>query len=191
MRPYVGRRVEQRLVGYHWQGVSGEITMAGPLKNDRQELFCLGLIEGKTAGKAYADAGFRPNRHNAHRLSTKEYIRARLAELQAERAAKWELTKDWVLNELRDNLEKAKAWKQSAAANQAANLIGKELGMFVDRKLLGIQAVITELTPEALRAAGADELLKLSQVLESALVETEEPPESKDTTGPVAVPQTT
>ena len=108
--------------------------MAGPLKNDRQELFCLALIEGKTAGKAYADAGFRPNRHNAHRLSTKEYIRARLAELQAERAAKWELTKDWVLNELRDNLEKAKAWKQSAAANQAANLLGKELGMFVERR---------------------------------------------------------
>ena len=69
------------------------------LKNKRWELYCLGVIEGKTKDKAYEDAGFKPNRHNAARLNTKEHIIARIGELQEVVIDKHGITVDRILKE--------------------------------------------------------------------------------------------
>ena len=37
---------------------------SNPLPNQRHERFVLGLLEGKTDGQAYEDAGYKPNRGN-------------------------------------------------------------------------------------------------------------------------------
>jgi hypothetical protein len=49
------------------------------LKNQRHELFCRHIVEGKSQVQSYSDAGFKPNRHNAARLIKNEHIRARIS----------------------------------------------------------------------------------------------------------------
>jgi hypothetical protein len=44
-----------------------------------------------------------------------------------------QISREWVLEQLVDNLKLAKDTGQLAPANRAAELLGKELGMFVDR----------------------------------------------------------
>ena len=70
------------------------------LNNARHERFCLELLAGKTADKAYALAGYKPNRKNASRLRTKEDISARLAELAEAAAQGAVMTANEVLVEL-------------------------------------------------------------------------------------------
>ena len=43
------------------------------------------------------------------------------------------LSREWVLEQLVDNASKAKAAGDFGPSNQALNLLGKELGMFVDK----------------------------------------------------------
>ena len=81
------------------------------LKNVRHEKFSQELAKGITAEKAYAIAGFKPNRHNASGLARKKPIQERVAELLERRdfieekatarsIAKLEITKDAILAEL-------------------------------------------------------------------------------------------
>jgi phage terminase small subunit len=126
------------------------------LKNPKHERFAQELAKGKTADEAYQNAGFKPNRGNAARLKANESIRARVNKLQTravERVVeKTALTKEWVLDGLRENYERAMQRKrarndagdevgnfsyQGNVANRALELIGKEIGMFVDRKEVG------------------------------------------------------
>jgi hypothetical protein len=60
--------------------------MPGPLRNSRHEAFVRGLFENKSAHQSYIDAGYKPCRQNAARLTTKDDIKVRLAELQNEAA---------------------------------------------------------------------------------------------------------
>jgi phage terminase small subunit len=69
------------------------------LKNKRWELYCQGIIEGKTSDKAYQDAGYKPNRGNATRLKAKESVVARIAELQAVILDKHAITVERILKE--------------------------------------------------------------------------------------------
>ncbi|WP_333826870.1 terminase small subunit [Pararhodobacter sp.] len=73
--------------------------MAGPLKNPRHEAFAHGLVKGMTADAAYAKAGYKPNRHNAARLTTNEHVKARVAELLSKAEARTGVTLDRVLRE--------------------------------------------------------------------------------------------
>jgi hypothetical protein len=57
----------------------------GILKNTRHEQFARGLATGKSASQAYSDAGYSACRQNAHRLSSNDDIRSRVAELQTDR----------------------------------------------------------------------------------------------------------
>ena len=52
------------------------------LDNARYELFCQNLAKGVSPELAYAAAGYKPQRQNAHRLMTRDDIRRRVAELQ-------------------------------------------------------------------------------------------------------------
>lgn len=62
------------------------------LKNTRQERFAQELAKGRTADEAYAEAGYRPDRKNAHRLTTNDDVARRVAELQERAAIRTEIT---------------------------------------------------------------------------------------------------
>ena len=95
-----------------------------------------------------------------------EYLRSRSTYAAIESV---QIDKTWILLQLAANITQAKAEGDHSAVNRGLELLGKEKGMFVDRKLVGLQAVIKDMTPAALRDASADDLLRLSAVLEEAL----------------------
>jgi Terminase small subunit len=109
------------------------------LPNPRHERFAQELAGGKTADEAYQLAGYRKDRGNAARLTANDSIRSRVAELQTASAEKAAITKAWVLGQLCDVLRDARADRNHQAANRALELVGKEIGMFVDRKVVGMR----------------------------------------------------
>jgi hypothetical protein len=111
--------------------------MAGPLKNARHERFTQALAAGQSAHKAYIDAGYRPCRQNAARLTTKEDIRARLAELQGEIATATKVTVESICKELDAANEVAKAKGQAAAMVSASALRAKLAGLMTDKLEIG------------------------------------------------------
>jgi phage terminase small subunit len=132
--------------------MQGEHRVA-PLKNQRRELFAQALARGNTTDDAYAEAGFSPNRGNAARLKANESISIRVAELQEKAEKRFYLTKQYVIDALIENAEKALGRRpvrlgnaneigkfedvyvyEAAAANAAIKMAGVEVGLFVDRK---------------------------------------------------------
>jgi phage terminase small subunit len=134
------------------------------LKNTRHELFCRGLVAGKTADQAYQDAGYKASRAHASRLAAKGNIRQRVSELHQSVAQAATVDRAWVLQQMRDLYEKTTAapadgptWSP-ATAKGVLELVGKEMGMFVDRKIIGIKR---------LEDMGDDELRQIAgEVLE-------------------------
>ena len=126
------------------------------LKNQLHELFAQGLAQGKSADEAYTDAGYTPNRKNASRLKTYEGVQRRVKELQERVARGVVLDRQWVLDKLIENATAALVEKDRGVANRSLELLGKELGMFVDRK---------EIRSGPLDEASPDELDRLREEL--------------------------
>lgn len=131
------------------------------LSNPKHERFAQELAKGKSAEESYALAGFSPNRGNASVLKHKQNILDRVSEILEERESihaqataeaikSTALTKAWVIETLMDNVAKAMQAKamtnddgepigeyqyQGSVANKALELLGKEIGMFVDRSI--------------------------------------------------------
>jgi phage terminase small subunit len=131
------------------------------LSNPKHERFAQELAKGKTAEESYALAGFSPNRGNASVLKHKQSILDRVSEILDERESihaqataeaikSTALTKAWVIETLMENVAKAMQSKamldddgntigefqyQGSVANKALELLGKEIGMFVDRSI--------------------------------------------------------
>ena len=103
------------------------------LENSRQELFCLGLVEGKTANQAYADAGYSPNAGNATRLKGNERIAARVADLQARALNRHDVTMDSVSRQLQEDRELAHRLGQAGAAVSASMGQAKLYGLLFDK----------------------------------------------------------
>lgn len=130
------------------------------LKNIKHEKFVQNLVKGLTNGEAYIKAGYDAKNNDvasaaATRLLKDVRISARLAELTeivADRAAeKTAISKAWVIDKLVENVERSMQERavtkkvdgevvetgeyryDGAVTNKALELIGKELGMFVDR----------------------------------------------------------
>ncbi len=128
------------------------------LKNPKHERFAQELARGSSAAAAYETAGFKPSRPNASRLQHDENVRQRVAEILAHKEKITEkatekaienaaLSKEWVLERLMSNVERSmqeepviiggKATGEytynGAVANRALELLGKEMGMFIDR----------------------------------------------------------
>ncbi|MCP4620583.1 MAG: terminase small subunit [Bradyrhizobium sp.] len=74
--------------------------MGAPLKNARYERFAQERVKGLSVDAAYVAAGFKAHRGNAHRLSTKESVKVRIAELQSRVAEKAVVTAERVVAEL-------------------------------------------------------------------------------------------
>lgn len=130
------------------------------LNNPKHERFAQELAKGLSIDKAYEAAGFKPNRGNASTLKQKQSISGRVTEILSEREAihaqatadaikAAALTKEWVIETLMENVARAMQAKpvrsdddgeaigeyqyQGNVANRALELLGKELGMFVER----------------------------------------------------------
>jgi phage terminase small subunit len=117
------------------------------LPNARHEAFAHGLARGLSATEAYVNAGYKDSRSSASRLSTNANIVARVAELQQMAAQGVVIDRQWVIARLTENVERAMQIQQvmqggkptgeyrydGAVANKALELLGKEIGMFVER----------------------------------------------------------
>jgi phage terminase small subunit len=129
------------------------------LSNPRHERFAQELANGISATEAYERAGFARNRVSAHRLKQKPNIGERISELLKQREhinaqatakaiEKTALTKEWVIERLIENANRAmqnvpvldrdgrptgEYRYEGQVANKALELLGKEIGMFVDR----------------------------------------------------------
>lgn len=133
------------------------------LTNPKHERFAQELAKGKSLEDAYVAAGYRPSRGNACVLKQKQSVSERVAELLAEREKihaqataeairEEKLTKAWVIARLVENANRAMQavpvttrdgeatgeYKyEGHVANKALELLGKELGMFIDRHEVG------------------------------------------------------
>lgn len=103
------------------------------LSNPRHERFAQELAKGKCQSEAYEAAGYAPSEPNASRLTRHDKVQERVRELQERAAANVVVTREWVLEQLVDNAARAKEAGDYGPSNQALNLVGKELGMFVER----------------------------------------------------------
>ncbi len=156
-----------------------------------QEKFCLNLAQGMRGDAAYAAAGYKPNRHNAASLRTKEPIIARVLELQGQKVNRVVLSKTYVVDALLENAEKALGRKpvkisrraknkdgeyvdevaevfvyEGQVANQAIRMAGLELGMFTERRDVKITNEYAHLTDEQL----AQKLVEVGQLMLSGPV---------------------
>jgi phage terminase small subunit len=101
------------------------------LANARHEKFAQELVKGATTSDACRAVGIDPR--NGTRLMKNDEILRRVGELQERAAANVVISREWVLEQLIDNAAQAKQQGDIGPSNQALQLIGKEIGMFVDR----------------------------------------------------------
>lgn len=133
---------------------------------DKQERFCLEYVRTGVASEAYRliySAGRMSDKQvweESSKLMANPKVAQRVAEIREEVTAparkSLSIDKKWVLEQLVENVSMAKAaepvldgegnptgeYKQNlAAANKSLELIGKELGMFVDKKEIRTGAI--------------------------------------------------
>lgn len=134
--------------------------MSGPLENPRHERFAQGLAKGLSATEAYEKAGYKPDQPNSSRLTLNDMVRKRVEELQSRIVENVILTKEWVIERLIENANRAMQAVAAAdgeykydgsVANKALELLGKEVGMFVDRA--EVVNIIHAVSPELPTAA--------------------------------------
>ena len=125
----------------------------------KQEKFCQCVVSGMTQADAYrasykVRANTKPDSviSQASELMADPRIYSRVVELRKPIVESIQLNREWVLKELIENVRMAKSaipvknaegetgeYKQELpAANKALELLGKELGMFVDRKQIDL-----------------------------------------------------
>lgn len=133
------------------------------LKNTRHEAFAQALAKGRSADDAYQQAGFKPHRGNASRLSSNESVRRRVAELQERGAKKVEVTIESLTAELEEARALAMSEKQSSAAVSATMGKAKLFGLGLERRHHSGQITVLNVTPEQLRNLDDDELAALER----------------------------
>lgn len=151
-------------------------------------MFAQELANGKSLADAYVLAGFRPNPGNACTLKKNKTILNRIAEILEERESSHKeataaaieataLSKEWVIRNLIENVERAMMAKpvtqkqdgelvetgeykyEGAVANRALELLGKELGMFIERRdVRTTQTTVVDLSDADLVAVIRDAL---------------------------------
>jgi hypothetical protein len=129
------------------------------LPNPRWERFAQELAKGQPATRAYVLAGYRSNSGNASTLKAQQSVSKRVMELLAHREEieakgiaraieQRGITSGDVMAMLIEDHDSARAKGQFGAAIRAAELLGKELGMFVERRELRIEDRLAAMTPE-------------------------------------------
>lgn len=108
----------------------------------KQEKFAALVIAGATKSAAYRaayNAGNMTDKQiweEACKLAASPKVSQRIADATQRATEKAELTREWVIAKLMDNVEKAQSASDLTAANKALELLGKvdTLGLFVERK---------------------------------------------------------
>lgn len=133
----------------------------GVLSDNRHELFCQGLAAGKTRSQAYIDAGYSPNgaSSNAIKMSDLPEVKARTEELLSRAATRAELKASDIQEMLLQDRTLARNLGQPSAAIRAAELLGKVLGMFAEKREIKV-GLLDEFSPE-----------QLEQILEATVTE--------------------
>jgi len=103
------------------------------LKNPRHERFAQLLTHGITADAAYAEAGYKPDRGNAVRLTANDSICDRVAALQATVAETAVITLASHLRDLKHLRDQACAAGRYSAAISAEVARGRVAGLYVKR----------------------------------------------------------
>jgi len=146
------------------------------LDNLRWEKFAELTATGSSRGDAYLGAGYRSKTRKAAQdkgslLYSKIEVKARVSELESElhdnSMLRAEVDREFVIRGLKENIEKSSqatpvknrageatgTWKyEPAACNRAYELLGKELGMFVERfSVANLDNELDGMSPEQLR----------------------------------------
>lgn len=131
------------------------------LKNARHEAFAQALSTGMSRDQAYAKAGFKPHRQNAHRLMTKDDIQRRVEELTEKAADKAEWTAADRLVSLKSIFDR-EAEKDPRTGISAIAEANKMQGSYAPSKHEHKgRFTVVSITPEQLGRLSADELAAL------------------------------
>lgn len=144
------------------------------LPNPRHEQFCQLICTGHTPARAYVAAGYSEKTAytSGPRLLKTPTVSARVAELQrsvahsaGNRAA---IDRDWVLSGLRGIAENGAS---ESARVRAFELVGKELGMFVERPPAPWDGDLTKLTNAQLERVTEQLIAQACEGVDPAIVE--------------------
>jgi hypothetical protein len=134
-----------------------------PLLNPRHEQFAQARARGAPASVAYAEAGYECNsadsvKAGAWRLGQDPAVVERIADLMALAARRMVLTIEHIEAMLMEERMLARQLGQVSAAIRALELLGKQRGMFVDRKKVEVTPFDgLDATLDAIAQAAADE----------------------------------
>ena len=118
--------------------------MAGKKLTSKQDKFCLELLKDFNASQAALRAGYSKINygHIGWELLQKTTIQEKLQELTAKQAEKAEITVEWVIQELKQLYTRCQSSLTSkgaiAGATKQLELLGKHIGMWIDRSELTI-----------------------------------------------------
>tara|TARA_R110002020_G_scaffold10785_1_gene40906 strand:- start:2568 stop:2975 length:408 start_codon:yes stop_codon:yes gene_type:complete len=106
---------------------------------DKQEMFCREYLVDLNATQAAIRAGYSEKTSGAtgHENLKKPEIQSRLQKLMDKRAAKVEVTTEYVLQTILDTVELSKKDDDKAHIYKGAELLGKHLKMFTDKVQVG------------------------------------------------------
>jgi hypothetical protein len=174
------------------------IDYTQPLRNVRHERFVMLIVAGVPQMEAFTQVGYEPHRGNASRLQmlVAPRIDAVLKRQEAERAhvmaaaaAEPWLSRDFVLEGLRSNAERALQaipvmdargqptgeyrWDGSVA-NRALELLGKELWMFAEKRIIDQRITVSDEQQTEIDRILDESATKLRLLREGKLIEHEE-----------------
>ena len=154
--------------------------MAVKLLTPKQQSFCREYIKDFNASQSALRAGYSKNRHKeiGYQLLHKNTLQAFLATLMDKQAEKAEITVEWVIQELKQLYTRCQSSLTSkgaiAGATKQLELLGKHIGMWIDRSeltinikevkimVVQIQGVIAKHIPDAeIRNRIAEDLKEL------------------------------
>lgn len=135
------------------------------LRLRRHERFAQALASGKTCEEAYVEAGYKRDRHHAARVARLPHVAIRVRELIEMAVQTTVITRAFVMEELLKNANEARAAGKHSAAIRGFELLGKEIGMFVERQETGTPGSFKDLSDSdlerelylELRQCGMDE----------------------------------
>jgi len=136
--------------------------------SEKQKAFCREYLKDYNATQAYIRAGYTNSKHShiyAYKLLQSIYIQQKLQELTAKQAEKAEITVEWIIKELKQMYERCQTTLSApgaiAGATKQLELLGKHIGMWIDRSeltinikevkvmVIQIQGVIAKHIPDA------------------------------------------
>jgi len=124
------------------------------LENQRHELFAQALAKGMTADAAYSEAGYKPDRKNAARLTTNDDVRTRVAEIQSRAAARVEVTVAHLTERLLNIAAKGEQTDEAPMLSVARASImdaAKLNGLITDKQDVTVKATLADLVSMSMK----------------------------------------